>query len=93
MAEQRLSSRQKFSDAVTYEVSGDGGVEVESAEVLNISPGGACIKADRAPTPGRVIMLKLPLKDTGIMVPSVTEVIWTEPADKGRVMLGLRFLG
>lgn len=93
MAEQRFSSRQKFSDEVTYEVSGGSGVEVERAEALNVSSGGACIKADRAPAPGRVVMLKLPLKGSGITVPTLTEVVWSEPADKGRVMLGLRFLG
>jgi hypothetical protein len=74
--ERRVHPRRKFLKRLKYETVG--------AEVLNISDGGACIKAERAHEPGSVVKLRLPN-------PRLAEVRWANPTDGGKFKLGLKF--
>ncbi len=66
------------------------GAEVFEAEIINLSPAGACIKAERDLAPGTIVRLLLTIKDTVIQYPCLAEVKW---AREGRgCTAGLEFL-
>ena len=95
-SDSRHFPRKEFSNRITYEMSDGAGIEIVGAETENISSGGVCIIADKAPKSNRIIVIKIPINEVEIEVPSFTEVVWTEPATRTagdtRVRIGLRFL-
>lgn len=92
MEEKRFYSRIKILKPTTFETNtAKGEVERLDAEILDISAGGACIKTLRSLEAGRVIKLKLELKDADIYAPCIAEVMWAKP-DNRKYKVGLQFL-
>lgn len=88
----RVSPRKNILRTATYEINSmEGGVEMLGTEILNVSAGGACIKTSREIKPGRVISLRLEVKDAGIEVPCIAEVRWAKPCNN-EYTIGLQFL-
>lgn len=84
--------RREFPWQVAYNESDGDVTKAVSAEMVNISTDGACIVADIAPKPKKIIILRVPISDYGVSVPSVTEVVWSKALEDGRFKAGLKFL-
>ncbi len=65
--------------------------EPVDAELVNVSPAGACIKCEKILDPGRVITIWMDLKYTDVQVPCIAEVRWAK-AVNNKFKMGLQFL-
>ena len=92
--EKRIHPRRGILRPVVFDVNTvNGEVESVDAEMLDISAGGLCIKADKIIEPGKVVRLKVSLDGMGVHVPSIAEVKWAGSAEgRDEFEMGLQFL-
>ncbi len=89
---ERKFTRVKIDKKGVYEVNTlEGRAEVLNADILDVSPAGACIRTKRELGSGVVVRLKLELKDAAIPIPCIAEVVWSRPDNK-LYRAGLQFL-
>ena len=93
--EMRSHARKGTSMRISCEVKPAGGLKtlLMKAVVLNISPGGAMVVAERPLDPGNVVMLGFKAGETSVEVPALAQVKWSGPAGKKDCYrTGLEFL-
>lgn len=90
--EKRLHPRTELQKRSVFEVDTLKGItETVDARIINLSARGACISTSRTVQPGKVIRLKLELKDAEVHLPCIAEVRWANPVNN-ECQLGLQFL-
>lgn len=66
---------------------------VIQGQILNISAGGLCVRADRSLKESQLVHCQLRLPEPPIEIPTLMQVRWTaKPVGKQKFVVGLQFL-